>query len=154
MRLNTYAADPTGYKRLIAWNQHLAESPLGGSLRALIETRVSQINGCAFCLAMHTDEARRAGLAQAKLDTVAAWRDDSSFTEQERAALELAEVMTRIADRGQVPDDVWERAAKCFDDAELASLVQIVAIINAFNRINVATERTAQDYERYAAGRR
>lgn len=154
MRLSTYAADPTGSKRLIAWNQHLEGSPLGASLRALVETRVSQINGCSFCLAMHTDEGRRAGLSQAKLDTVAAWRDDASFTEQERAALELAEAMTRLADGGRVPDAVWDRAAGCFDDAELAALIQVVAIINAFNRINVATERSAQDYEQYAASRR
>lgn len=154
MRLNTYAVDPTGYKRLIAWNQHLEQSPVSGSLRALVETRVSQINGCSFCLAMHTDHGRQAGLLQAKVDTVAAWRDDASFTEQERAALELAESMTRLADGGGVADDVWERAADCFDEAELAALLQVVAIINAFNRINVTTERTAQDYERYAATRR
>lgn len=151
MRLNTYAVDPSGYKRLIAWNQHLADGPLSASLRALVETRVSQINGCAFCLAMHTDEGRQAGLPQAKLDTVAAWRDDTSFTEAERAALGLAEAMTRLADGGGVPAEVWERAAGCFDEAELAALVQVVAIINTFNRLNVATERTAQDYAAYAA---
>lgn len=154
MRVNTYAVDGTGYKRLLAWNQHLAGGPVEPSLRALIETRVSQINGCSFCLAMHTDEGRRAGVPQAKLDTVAAWRDDASFTDRERAALELAEAMTRIADGGRVPDDVWERADEAFDEAELAALVQVVALINAFNRINVTTERTAQDYERYAASQR
>jgi AhpD family alkylhydroperoxidase len=153
MRLNTYGLDPAGYNHLIAWNKHLEGSGVSASLRALIEARVSQINGCAFCLAMHNDEARRAGVPQGKLDTLAAWRDDASFSEQERAALELAESMTRIADGGRVLDEVWERAAKCFDEPELAALVQVVAIINAFNRINVATERTAQDYERYAATR-
>lgn len=154
MRLNTYAIDPDGYKRLIAWNRHLEASSLSPALRFLVEARVSQINGCAFCLAMHADEARHVGVPQSKLDTVAAWRDDDSFTDEERAALELAESMTRIADGGRVTDEVWERARKCFDDEALTALVQVVAIINVFNRLNVATERTAQDYERYKASMR
>lgn len=150
MRLNTYDIDPSGHKRLIGWAQYLDQGVLEKELRALVETRVSQINGCAFCLAMHTDEGRRAGLTQAKLDTVAAWRDDPSFTERERAALDLAEVMTRIADGGRVSDAVWDRAASIFDGSELASLVQVIAIINAFNRINVATERGSNFYSEYA----
>lgn len=152
MRLNTYDVDPSGHKRLIGWATYLDQGVLPKALRALVETRVSQINGCAFCLAMHTDEGRNAGLEQAKLDTVAAWSDDPSFTEQERAALQLAEAMTRIADGGRVTDDVWNRAAKAFDEAEMASLVQVIAIINAFNRINVATERGSDFYTEYAAG--
>lgn len=151
MRLNTYDVDPSGSKRLIGWAGHLDRGVLPKALRALVETRVSQINGCAFCLAMHTDEGRSAGLSQQKLDTVAAWRDDPAFTDQERAALDLAESMTRIADGGLVTDDVWEQAAAQFDEAELASLVQVIAIINAFNRINVATERGANHYAEYAA---
>lgn len=152
MRLNTYDIDPSGHKHLIAWATYLDRSVLPKGLRALVETRVSQINGCAFCLAMHTDEGRQAGIPQNKLDTVAAWRDDPSFSEEERAALELAEAMTRIADGGRVDDAVWSRAATAFDEAELASLVQVIAIINAFNRINVATERGANFYAEYAAG--
>jgi AhpD family alkylhydroperoxidase len=146
MRLNTYAADRTGYQHLLGWNQHLADGPLDHGLRALVEIRVSQINGCAFCLAMHADQAREGGIPQAKLDTVAAWRDDPSFSARERAALALAESMTRIADGGHVGDDVWARAAGSFADEELAALVQVIAIINAFNRINVATGRTAEAY--------
>ncbi|HMV75928.1 MAG TPA: carboxymuconolactone decarboxylase family protein, partial [Microthrixaceae bacterium] len=94
MRLNSYEGDPGGHKRLIGWAEHLDRGILPKELRALVETRVSQINGCAFCLAMHTDEGRTAGLPQAKLDTVAAWRDDPTFTDRERAALDLAETMT------------------------------------------------------------
>jgi len=151
MRLNTYDVDPSGHKHLIGWAQHLDRSSLPKALRALVETRVSQINGCAFCLAMHTDEGRRAGLPQSKLDTVAAWRDDPAFTDQERAALALAEAMTRIADGGHVDDDVWDRVATNFDEAEIATLVQVVASINAFNRLNVATQRGADKYLEYAA---
>lgn len=153
MRLNTYRTDAEGYKHLLAWNEHLVNSSLSPALRSLIETRVSQINGCTFCLAMHTDDARRAGVPQSELDVVAAWRDAASFTEEERAALGLAEAMTRVADGGRVPDDIWSSAQKCFDDDTLAALVQVVALINAFNRINVATERTAEDYYRTAKTR-
>jgi AhpD family alkylhydroperoxidase len=154
MRLNAYAIDKPGFDQMIAWGEHLGGGVIPASLRALVETRVSQINGCAFCLAMHADEGRRAGVPQAKLDTVAAWRDDSSFTEQEGASLELAEMMTRIGDGGRVSDEVWERASRCFDDKELTTLIQVIAAINVFNRINIATERTAQDYQRYAASQR
>jgi AhpD family alkylhydroperoxidase len=148
MRINTYRIDGEGYQCLLAWNEHLAHGPLSESMRALVETRVSQINGCTFCLAMHADEARQAGVPQAKLDTIAAWRDSSSFTEEERAALQLAEAMTRVADGGRVDDVVWASAAKHFDEPALAALLQVIAMINAFNRINVATERTDADYHR------
>lgn len=153
MRLNSYEVDPGGHKRLIGWAEHLDRGILPKELRALVETRVSQINGCAFCLAMHTDEGRIAGLPQSKLDTVTAWRDDPTFTVRERAALDLAETMTRIADGGRVSDQMWDAAAAAFDEAELASLVQVVAIINAFNRINVATERGSNHYLEYASQR-
>lgn len=153
MRMNPYRTDAEGYKRLLAWNEHLVTSALEPALRTLIETRVSQINGCTFCLAMHTDEARQAGVPQAKLDVVAAWRDAGSFSKEERAALGLAEAMTRLADGGRVSDDTWSSAQKCFDDDTLAALVQVVALINAFNRINVASERTAEDYYRFARSR-
>ena len=93
------------------------------------------------------------GVGQNFLATWAAWRDDPTFTDRERAALDLAETMTRIADGGRVSDDVWDAAAAAFDEAELASLVQVVAIINAFNRINVATERGSNHYLEYASHR-
>ncbi len=150
MRLNTYGADPTGYERLLAWSDHLASGPVDPGLRALVETRASQINGCAFCLAMHLDEGRQAGVPALKLDTVAAWRDVDAFDERERAALALTEEMTRLADGGHVSDATWASAREQFDDATLASLVQLVALINAFNRINVTTGRTAEDYEAFA----
>src|SRR5437588_3674727 len=110
MRLNTYQIDPGGYQRLLAWNEHLASGPLDPALRALVEARASQINGCAFCLAMHSDEARHAGVAQEKLDTLAGWRDDPAYGDRERAALELTEQMTRLGDGPGVSDDAWQRA--------------------------------------------
>jgi AhpD family alkylhydroperoxidase len=151
MRLNTYRTDPDGHHRLLAWNEHLARGPIEPGLRALVEARASQINGCAFCLAMHLDEGRKAGVESIKLDALAAWRDVSSFDRRERAALALTEEMTRLADRGHVDDAAWQAAREEFDDASLAALIQIVALINAFNRINVTTGRTAEDYLAYAA---
>ena len=150
MRLNTYGADPTGYQRLLAWNEHLASGPLDAGLRAIVEARASQINGCAFCLAMHSDDARNAGVEQLKLDALAAWHDVNAFDQRERAALALTEAMTRLADGGRVDDTTWAAAREHFDDESLASLVEVIALINAFNRINVATERTAEDYVAYA----
>ena len=154
MRLNTYRTDPEGYRRLLAWNEHLATGPIEPSLRALVEARASQINGCAFCLAMHMDEARMAGVEQIKLDALAAWPEVRAFDERERAALALTEAMTRLADRGGVEQSVWSLVRAQFDDAELAALVQLVALINAFNRISVATERSAEDYLEYARATR
>src|SRR5205814_4921892 len=81
MRLNTYAVDSGGTKRLSAWSEHLTRGPLSPRLRTLLEARVSQINGCAFCLAMHTEEARAAEVPQAMLDSLAAWRDDAAYTD-------------------------------------------------------------------------
>ena len=152
MRINTYGVDPEGYRRLLAWNEHLVGS-LPVTLRTLVEVRVSQINGCAFCLAMHADEARREGVPQQTLDVVAAWRDAAVFSKEERAGLALAEDMTRLGDGRRVDPDVWAAAEACFDDATLSALVQVVALINAFNLINVTTERTDEEYFRYAASR-
>jgi AhpD family alkylhydroperoxidase len=150
LRFDVYTADPNGSKRLLAWGQHVSAS-LDEATHALIETRVSQINGCAVCLMMHADAARRAGVPQDKLDALAAWRDNPSFTDRERAGLELAEAMTRLADGGRVSDDTWHQARDHFDDSSLAALVQVIAVINAFNRINIATERSADEYAAYRA---
>jgi AhpD family alkylhydroperoxidase len=149
MRLNTYAIDPEGYQRLIAWSDHLAGGPLDPGLRGLVEARASQINGCAFCLAMHLDEAREAGVDALKLDALAAWRDVAAFDDRERAALALTEAMTRLADRAVVDDDVWDAARAQFDDASLTALIELVSLINAFNRLNVTTGRSAEDYLAY-----
>lgn len=149
MRLNTFRIDPGGYQQLLAWNNHLEKGSLEPALRALVEARASQINGCAFCLAMHLDAAREAGIEQFKLDALAAWHDVTSFDARERAALALTEAMTRLADRGGVDDPVWDSAREQFDDAELTALLQVIAMINAFNRINVTTERSAEDYVEY-----
>ncbi|MFI7006821.1 carboxymuconolactone decarboxylase family protein [Streptomyces sp. NPDC050145] len=114
----------------------------------LILVRVSQINGCGFCLDMHTKDAAAAGESAQRLHMVGAWREAKVFTDAERAALELAEAGTRIADAaGGVSDEVWENAAKHFNEDQLAALVSLIALINTYNRLNVITQQPAGDYQ-------
>lgn len=114
----------------------------------LVKIRASQINGCGFCTDMHTKDAAAAGETQLRLNLVATWREATVFTEAERAALELAEQGTRIADAaGGVSDEAWANAAKHYDDDQLAALISLIAIINAYNRINVINQQPAGDYQ-------
>ena len=149
-RLNMYAS-PVAAKftrHLVAASKALADSTLPEATRNLVETRASQINGCAFCIDMHTKEAAQVGETSTRLNLVAAWREATVFTEAERAALELAEQGTRIADAaGGVPDEVWANAAKHYDEDQLATLVCTIALINAFNRGNVIIAQPTGDYQ-------
>ncbi|WP_397545034.1 carboxymuconolactone decarboxylase family protein [Saccharopolyspora pogona] len=113
-----------------------------------VKIRASQINGCGFCTDMHTKEAAHAGETSGRLNLIAAWREATVFTEAERAALELAEQGTRIADAaGGVTDEAWANAAKHYDEDQLAALVSLIALINAFNRLNVVVQQPAGDYQ-------
>lgn len=142
MRLDPYADAPE-YAHLQALHRELARGPLPASLRELVNVRVSQINGCGFCLALHTRLARRAGIDQDTLDVLAGWRDSPRFDPTQRAALALAEHMARIGDSATVPADVWDAAAAVFDPNQLRSLLYTIALVDAYNRINVATALTA-----------
>ncbi len=113
------------------------QSGLDFRLLELVKLRASQINGCAFCLAMHVAEARKLGVEDGVMHLLAAWRDASVFSEQERAALGWAESLTLLS-QGAVADDVYEEAARHFSDRELADLTGAVVAINGFNRIAVA----------------
>lgn len=124
----------------------VSESSLPAATQELVKIRASQINGCGFCLDMHTKDATEAGETQQRLNMVAAWREAKVFTEAEKAALELAEEGTRIADSGGVSDDVWDRAAKHYDEEQLGALVAIIALINMYNRLNVIVQMPAGDY--------
>jgi AhpD family alkylhydroperoxidase len=126
----------------------LHNSALPAATQELVKLRASQINGCAFCTDMHTKDALHAGETHARLHLVAVWREATVFTEAERAALELAEQGTRIADAaGGVTDEAWANAAKHYDEDQLAALVSLIAEINAWNRLNVITRRPAGDYQ-------
>ena len=126
---------------------HTAGGAVPAATRELVNIRASQINGCGFCLDMHTKDAAAAGETQVRLNLVATWKEATVFTEAERAALELAEQGTRIADGGGVTDDAWANAVKHYDDDQLAAIVSQIAIINAFNRYNVVLRRPAGDYQ-------
>jgi AhpD family alkylhydroperoxidase len=125
----------------------VTDSSLPTSTQELVKIRASQINGCGFCLDMHTKDAAAAGETQQRLNMVAAWREANVFTEAEKAALELAEEGTRLADSAGVSDDVWQRAAKYYDEEQLGALVAIIALINVYNRINVMVRMPAGDYQ-------
>jgi AhpD family alkylhydroperoxidase len=149
-RLNIMASPVAAkaLKHLVAAGMALVDSTLPAATRELVNLRASQINGCAGCIDMHTKDAAHAGETAVRLNLVAAWREAKVFTEAERAALELAEQGTRIADAaGGVPDEVWANAAKHYDDDQLAALVVQIAVINAFNRGNVITQQPAGDYQ-------
>jgi AhpD family alkylhydroperoxidase len=128
------------YQDVLALAGHLAHGPLEASICQLVEVRVSQITGCAFCLGLHSDWARKAGIDQAKLDTLAGWREAPGFDARERSALELAESMTRIGDGERVDEPVWVAVRQNFDDEELTALLYLVGLINVWNRINVTVE--------------
>ena len=135
-------------KYLTAANKVVSDSTLPAATQELVKLRASQINGCGFCTDMHTKDAAHAGETTVRLNLVAAWREATVFTEAERAALELTEQGTRIADAaGGVTDEAWANAAKHYDDDQLAALVSLIALINSFNRINVIVQQPAGDYQ-------
>ena len=123
-------------------------SPLPAATQELVKIRASQINGCGVCTDMHTKDAAQAGETQVRLNLVAVWREATVFTEAERAALELTEEGTRIADAaGGVPDEVWANATKHYDEEQLTALVALIALINTYNRLNVITRQPAGSYQ-------
>ncbi|MEV5522012.1 carboxymuconolactone decarboxylase family protein [Streptomyces albogriseolus] len=128
-------------------NKIIADSALPHATQELVKIRASQINGCGFCTDMHTKDAAHAGENRQRLDLVAAWREATVFTEAERAALELAEQGTRTADAaGGVTDEAWAKAAEYYDEDQLAALVSLIGVINAYNRINIVIQQPAGDY--------
>ncbi|MFJ8137291.1 carboxymuconolactone decarboxylase family protein [Streptomyces sp. NPDC096013] len=123
-------------------------SALPVATQELVKIRASQINGCGFCTDMHTKDALAAGEDQQRLNLVATWHEANVFTDAERAALKVTEEGTRIADAaGGVSDEAWTDAAKHYDEDQLAALISLIAIINAYNRINVINQQPAGDYQ-------
>ncbi|MFF7238833.1 carboxymuconolactone decarboxylase family protein [Streptomyces collinus] len=148
-RLNLFASPVATQfgKHLVAAGRALAGSGLPAATQELVKLRASQINGCGFCTDMHTKDAAEAGETATRLNLVAVWREATVFTEAERAALELTEQGTRIADAaGGVTDEAWANAAKHYDEEQLAALVCAIALINAFNRGNLIVRQPAGGY--------
>ncbi|HEY5399411.1 MAG TPA: carboxymuconolactone decarboxylase family protein [Trebonia sp.] len=148
-RLNYYGS-PVGekFQKYLNSAGHGIASSLPAETQFLCMIRASQINGCSVCTDMHSKDAVLAGETSARLNMVAAWRDATVFSDAERAALELTEQGTRIADAAVgVTDEVWANAAKHYDDDQLAGLVSLIALINAYNRLNVLVRQPAGDYQ-------
>ncbi|WP_322031363.1 carboxymuconolactone decarboxylase family protein [Paraburkholderia sp. J76] len=135
-RLDFYKASPEGTKAMIALEERASRSSIEKPLAELVRLRASQINGCAFCVDMHTTDARQGGETARRLATVSVWRETPFFTERERAALEWTESVTLLA-QTHVPDDVWERVKPHFSDQEIADLTLLIIAINGWNRIAV-----------------
>jgi AhpD family alkylhydroperoxidase len=139
---------PKFVKYLVSASKVVADSTLPAATQELVKLRASQINGCAFCTDMHTKDAEYAGETRLRLNLVAVWREAAVFTEAERAALELTEQGTRIADAATgVTDEAWANVAKHYDDDQIAALVSLIGEINAWNRLNVITRQPAGDYQ-------
>lgn len=137
-------AIPGALAAMHALSTAVATAGLSPTLIELVHLRASQINGCALCCEMHARYLRRMDTSDQRLATVAAWREAPYFSDAERAALALAEELTRIADRPDaVPDAVWDEAKRHFAEPELAALVLTIAAINVWNRLNVATRQVA-----------
>ncbi|HXN62296.1 MAG TPA: carboxymuconolactone decarboxylase family protein [Acidimicrobiales bacterium] len=147
-RLDFYSNEVAGRftKHINEAGAVITDSTLPTATQELVKIRASQINGCGVCLDMHTKDAEHAGDSSLRINLIAAWREATVFTEAERAALELTEQGTRVADGGGVYDGAWANAAKHFDDDQLGALVCLIALINLYNRLNVITRQPAGDY--------
>ena len=144
-RMNFYEKGFKAMKPLFSLGAYLAKSPVEQSLLELVAFRVSQINGCAYCLDMHSKDLRAHGETEQRLYMVDAWRETNLYTDRERAALAWAEAVTKLENKS-VPDDVYEGAARQFSEEELIDLTMSVIGINSYNRINVAFHTPAGDY--------
>jgi AhpD family alkylhydroperoxidase len=135
-------------KRFASASMVIANSPLPKSTQELMGLRASQINGCGWCVDIHTKEAAAAGETALRINLVAAWRETTVFTEAEQAALALAEEGTRLADADQgVSDETWAQVCKHYDDDQIAAMVSLVAMINAANRLAVIVHQKGGSYE-------
>jgi AhpD family alkylhydroperoxidase len=136
-RIAYFQVAPDAVKSLTPTRTYLESASIDRRLRALVELRSSQINGCAYCVDMHSREARHGGETQQRLDCLPVWRETSFFDDRERAALAWAESVTLVPQTG-VPDSVYEEARKQFSDQELVDLTLIVAMINTWNRLAIS----------------
>ena len=145
-RLNYVEVAPEAYKAMIGLEMYVKHSGLEKSLLELIKTRASQMNGCAFCLDMHTKDARAAGETEQRLYALSAWRETPFFSDRERAALEWTETITCIADT-HAPDSVYESVRNHFTEKEMVDLTIAVMTINAWNRLAIAFRKVPGTYQ-------
>lgn len=145
-RINAFEKGQGALKALLGVSGYLAKSSLEKNLLHLIEYRVSQINGCAYCLDMHSKDLRHEGETEQRIYMVSAWRETSLYTPREKAALTWAESVT-LLEEGHVPDEVYEEVRREFSEEELIDLTLAVAMINTWNRVNIAFRTEAGGYQ-------
>ena len=145
-RLDYKKAAPDAYRAMIGLEAYLAKSGLDRRIVNLASLRASQINGCAYCIDMHTKDLRAEGEAEQRLYLLEAWRDAPFYTERERAALAWAEAVTKVAE-GHVPDSVYQQAREHFSEKELIDLTLAIVAINGWNRLSIAFRTVPGTYE-------
>lgn len=149
-RLNAFKVAPKAYQAMSALQQYVNGCGLEESLMELVKMRASQINGCAYCLDMHSKDARANGESEQRLYLLDAWREAPFYSERERAALEWTEALTKITE-GHVPDAVYMRVKTQFTDEELANLSMAIITINSWNRLSIAFRAEPGHYQPKAA---
>lgn len=145
-RLSVFKLAPKAYEAMIQLEQAVRHLGLETKLYELVKIRASQINGCAFCIDMHTKDARAAGETEQRIYSLNAWRETPFFNDRERAALSLTESVTLVA-KTHVPDEVYVEAAAHFAENELAALIMAITTINSWNRIAIASRTVAGTYQ-------
>ena len=139
-RINITKTEPNAYKGMLALEQYIRNSQIAPLLRELIKIRASQINGCAYCIDMHTQEALKIGETQRRIFALSAWKESPLFTEEERAVLQLTEEVTLISKEG-VSDETYNKVLGLFGENVLAQIIMQIIIINSWNRIAVSTRQ-------------
>lgn len=139
-RINIEEVEPTAYKAMFGLEQYIATTKIEKTHKELIKIRASQINGCAFCIDMHTKDARKNGETEQRIYLLNAWRETDFFTEAERVVLALTEEVTLIANGG-LSDETYQKAKAIFDEQYIAQLIMVVVAINGWNRISISTQK-------------
>lgn len=145
-RLNYVKNAPAGYRAMAALNRYVEECGLELPLLELVKLRASQLNGCAYCLDLHSKDARALGETEQRLYTLSAWRETPFFTARERAALALTEAVTLIAD-DHVPEQLYAEASQHFSEEELVNLVLAIVTINGWNRLSITFQTPVGNYQ-------
>ena len=139
-RININTTEPHAYKAMFALEGYLAQAEISKTLKELIKIRASQINNCAYCLAMHTKDALKYGETAERLFIVSAWHEaESHFTEEEKVALKMTEEITQISQHG-LSDETYQKALKVFSEKQIAEIIIAIVTINAWNRIAISTQ--------------
>ena len=138
-RISIKELEPRAYEVLYAMENYLSTTDLSLQLRELIKVRVSQINGCAFCIQLHTKDARKAGVTEQRMYSLCAWKESLLYSDEERVVFALADEISKISDKG-VSDETFEAAKKYFSNNQIAQIILAINQMNFWNRIAIATK--------------